>query len=65
LKKAAKYYRMAEKQGVKSVGQSWIWKDKYDDDEDSVDKRRNSAPTDKTSVQGNPKKGRELFRHNT
>lgn len=28
---AARYYRMAEKQGVKSVGLSWIWKEKYDE----------------------------------
>jgi len=30
-KMAARYYRMAERQGVKSVGLSWIWKEKYDD----------------------------------
>ena len=31
VKMAAKYYRMAEKQGVKNVGLSWIWKEKYDE----------------------------------
>lgn len=27
--KAAKYYRMAERQGQGQVGNSWIWKEKY------------------------------------
>ncbi|KAI5809330.1 hypothetical protein BZA77DRAFT_231599, partial [Pyronema omphalodes] len=29
MKKAAKFYRMAEEKGVNMVGNSWIWKDKY------------------------------------
>jgi len=29
-KQAAKYYRLGEKAGTKIVGNSWIWKDKYD-----------------------------------
>ncbi|KAF3483976.1 uncharacterized protein GIQ15_03300 [Arthroderma uncinatum] len=33
LKKAAKYYRMAEKGGMSMVGSSWIYKDKYMEDE--------------------------------
>jgi len=28
-KKAAKFYRMAEAQGNKTLGNSWIYKDKY------------------------------------
>jgi hypothetical protein len=59
---AARYYRMAEKQGVKSVGLSWIWKEKYDEKEgDEVLVRR--AATD----DGSPKKGgKKLFgRKNT
>ncbi|KAL1970457.1 hypothetical protein VTN77DRAFT_4101 [Rasamsonia byssochlamydoides] len=36
LKKAAKFYRMAEAKGMNMVGNSWIYKDKYmSDDEDS------------------------------
>jgi hypothetical protein len=31
LKKAAKYYRMAANQGASVVGNSWIWKTKYDE----------------------------------
>jgi TPR repeat protein len=34
-KMAAKYYRMAEKQGVRNVGLSWIWKAKYDEKDPS------------------------------
>jgi len=39
---AAKYYRMAEKQGVKNVGLSWIWKEKYDekDPRESTSKKK-------------------------
>ncbi|KAJ0387164.1 hypothetical protein COL922a_002776 [Colletotrichum nupharicola] len=29
---AARYYRLAEKNGNKTLGNSWIWKDKYDPD---------------------------------
>lgn len=29
---AAKYYRMAERAGKVEVGNSWVWKEKYDDD---------------------------------
>src|SRR5579859_4390215 len=36
VKLAARYYRMAEKAGVKSVGLSWIWKEKYNEKEESV-----------------------------
>ncbi|KAK6517522.1 hypothetical protein TWF281_004173 [Arthrobotrys megalospora] len=39
LKKSAKYYRMAEENGVSMVGNSWIWKDKYDDEDDKGKKR--------------------------
>jgi hypothetical protein len=49
---AAKYYRMAEKQGVKSVGLSWIWKEKYDEKEGEQDrlspKQVRRAATDET-----------------
>ncbi|PNH34050.1 hypothetical protein VD0004_g9947, partial [Verticillium dahliae] len=27
---AARYYRLAEKNGNKIMGNSWIWKEKYD-----------------------------------
>ena len=63
VKRAARYYRMAEKQGVKSVGLSWIWKEKYDQKEEKdVNGVRRSA----TDEQDTPKKGKKLFgRKNT
>ena len=30
-KEAAKWFRMAEKQGARLVQMQWIWKDKYND----------------------------------
>ncbi|KAF8246008.1 hypothetical protein K440DRAFT_382913 [Wilcoxina mikolae CBS 423.85] len=50
MKKAAKFYRMAEAKGVNMVGNSWIWKDKYLDDEDKAVKMKKAggtAPTGK------------------
>ncbi|EHK40987.1 hypothetical protein TRIATDRAFT_28657 [Trichoderma atroviride IMI 206040] len=37
LKKSAKFYRMAEAKGMSMVGNSWIHKAKYQDDEDTPD----------------------------
>lgn len=37
LKKSAKFYRMAEAKGMSMVGNSWIHKAKYMDDEDAPD----------------------------
>jgi TPR repeat protein len=34
LFKAAKFYRMAENKGQGLVGNSWIWKEKYNDKEE-------------------------------
>jgi TPR repeat protein len=39
LKKSAKFYRMAEAKGVNMVGNSWIWKDKYLDEEEKAVKK--------------------------
>ncbi|CUS10192.1 unnamed protein product [Tuber aestivum] len=39
LKKSAKFYRMAEAKGVNMVGNSWIWKDKYLDEEEKAAKK--------------------------
>src|SRR5271169_1985158 len=64
VKLAARYYRMAEKAGVKSVGLSWIWKEKYDEKVEDLGVRR--AATDESPGQGTPKKGKKLFgRKNT
>jgi len=74
-KMAARYYRMAERQGVKNVGLSWIWKEKYDDVEEekkvAVEKGGNirRSATDETgasSSEGGPKREKSLFgRKNT
>ncbi|OAA73227.1 Tetratricopeptide-like helical [Cordyceps fumosorosea ARSEF 2679] len=36
---AAKYYRRAENAGNKTLGNSWIWKEKYDPDKQKPDKQ--------------------------
>jgi hypothetical protein len=51
-KLAARYYRMAERQGVKNVGLSWIWKEKYDDVDETQkqdEKGRRNTLTDENS----------------
>ncbi|KAI5786401.1 hypothetical protein DFH27DRAFT_615187 [Peziza echinospora] len=49
LKKSARYYRMAESKGVNMVGNSWIWKEKYLDDDarrEIAQKARDQAKKD-------------------
>ncbi|KZF26001.1 hypothetical protein L228DRAFT_242395 [Xylona heveae TC161] len=58
LKKAAKFYRMAESKGMSMVGNSWIYKDKYKDDDDD----RQSRATKKDN---NDKAGRDKSRTRT
>lgn len=43
LKKAAKFYRRAEAKGVSMIGNSWIYKSKYDDEE-VTDEARSRKP---------------------
>jgi TPR repeat protein len=59
IKKAARYYRMAEKQGVKSVGLSWIWKDKYNETED-----RHMSSVGQLHGEETSQKGKKLFGRN-
>lgn len=42
LKKAAKFYRLAAEKGVSMVGNSWIYKDKYNDNDDKNDRKARS-----------------------
>ncbi|KAL2053818.1 hypothetical protein ABVK25_005747 [Lepraria finkii] len=45
LKKAAKYYRMAEAKGMSMVGNSWIYKPKYaDESKDDERQGRGAKP---------------------
>lgn len=43
LKKSAKFYRMAEAKGMSMVGNSWIHKAKYDDNESAPKKDKKKA----------------------
>lgn len=52
MKKAAKFYRMAEGKGVSMVGNSWIWKDKYLDDEDRALKLKKEGGGAKKEKEG-------------
>jgi hypothetical protein len=52
MKKAAKFYRMAEAKGVNMVGNSWIWKDKYLDDEDRAIKQKKEGGGGKKEKDG-------------
>ncbi|KAM0359252.1 hypothetical protein ACHAPZ_004394 [Fusarium culmorum] len=40
LRKSAKFYRMAEAKGMSMVGNSWIYKAKYDDDNESTTSKK-------------------------
>ncbi|KAK9246897.1 hypothetical protein V1506DRAFT_552829 [Lipomyces tetrasporus] len=40
---AAQFYRMAEKAGKEEVGQSWIWKEKYDPTSENMEKHKTQS----------------------
>ncbi|MCJ1306391.1 hypothetical protein MMC25_000033 [Agyrium rufum] len=42
MRKAAKFYRRAEEMGISTIGNSWIHKSKYNDDEPTADRRSRS-----------------------
>ncbi|EHK15762.1 uncharacterized protein TRIVIDRAFT_38220 [Trichoderma virens Gv29-8] len=57
LKKSAKFYRMAEAKGMSMVGNSWIHKAKYMDDEDAPE-----LPADKKKTRARSKsRSRAMF----
>ncbi|PYI00894.1 cell cycle inhibitor Nif1 [Aspergillus sclerotiicarbonarius CBS 121057] len=62
LKKAAKFYRQAEAKGISMVGNSWIYKDKYKDD-DSTSNSRGRGPSGSTpeKKQRSKSRTRSLF----
>jgi hypothetical protein len=47
MKKAAKFYRIAEAAGVSMIGNSWIHKDKYNDDDDRASQRSGRSKEDR------------------
>lgn len=66
LKKAAKFYRRAADKGVSMIGNSWIYKDKYNDDDDKNDSkkprsRKQSTVDDKDTRPRNKSKSRSIF----
>lgn len=57
LKKAAKFYRQAAENGVSMVGNSWIYKSKYDDDEKDDKEAKKSRSSRKQSEEKEREKG--------
>ncbi|KAH0833672.1 putative cell cycle inhibitor Nif1 [Fonsecaea pedrosoi] len=61
LKKAAKFYRMAEAKGVSMVGNSWIHKDKYNDSDEENDSRSRSSRKTSSEKPRSKSKSRGIF----
>ncbi|EAS33723.3 cell cycle inhibitor Nif1 [Coccidioides immitis RS] len=63
LKKAAKYYRMAEAKGMSMVGNSWIYKDKYmgDDEPTLPDANVKSISSSEKQPSRNKSRTRSIF----
>ncbi|RAL02377.1 tetratricopeptide repeat protein [Aspergillus ibericus CBS 121593] len=62
LKKAAKFYRQAEAKGISMVGNSWIYKDKYmDDDSTSTSRGRGPSGSTPEKKQRSKSRTRSLF----
>ncbi|ODH53654.1 hypothetical protein GX48_00072 [Paracoccidioides brasiliensis] len=66
LKKAAKYYRMAESKGMSMVGNSWIYKPKYMSDDDSLPPAPSLySATGQEKKPHNKSRSRSIFGHKT
>ena len=64
LKKAAKFYRQAADKGVNMVGNSWIYKDKYNDSDDKNDQKtrsRKAATNEEKEKPRSKSKTRSIF----
>ncbi|KIW25322.1 uncharacterized protein PV07_08509 [Cladophialophora immunda] len=61
LKKAAKFYRRAEAKGVSMVGNSWIYKEKYNDSEDETEDRSRSYRKTSAEKPRSKSKSRGIF----
>ncbi|KAJ5510137.1 Tetratricopeptide-like helical [Penicillium expansum] len=62
LKKAARFYRMAEAKGMSMVGNSWIYKDKYNETESTGRSRGRNASGEKDKDKDKHKKPRSKSR---
>ncbi|KAJ9655101.1 hypothetical protein H2198_005957 [Neophaeococcomyces mojaviensis] len=61
-KKAAKFYRLAAEKGASMIGNSWIYKSKYDDDgEDEKRARKQSTTEGNNSKKRNKSRTRSIF----
>ncbi|KAH6638049.1 hypothetical protein C7974DRAFT_451255 [Boeremia exigua] len=65
MKKGAKFYRAAEAKGVSMVGNSWIYKDKYNDDATSTSDSRSVRSGRSTKKDNSEKKSRDKSRTRT
>ncbi|KAF2627891.1 hypothetical protein BU25DRAFT_340440 [Macroventuria anomochaeta] len=65
MKKAAKFYRAAEAKGISMVGNSWIYKDKYNDDNTSTSDSRSVRSGRSTKKDNSEKKSRDKSRTRT
>lgn len=64
LRKAAKFYRLAAEKGVSMVGNSWIYKDKYNDNDDKSDRKtrlRKASTNEEKEKPRSKSKTRSLF----
>jgi TPR repeat protein len=65
MKKAAKFYRAAEAKGVSMVGNSWIYKEKYMDDNSTTSDARSVRSGRSTKKDASEKKSRDKSRTRT
>ncbi|KAA8616843.1 TPR repeat SEL1 subfamily [Pyrenophora tritici-repentis] len=65
MKKAAKFYRAAEAKGVSMVGNSWIYKDKYMDDDSTTSDARSVRSGRSATKDHSEKKPRDKSRTRT
>jgi len=64
VKKAARFYRLAADKGVSMVGNSWIYKDKYNDNDDRNDRKtrsRKSSTNEDKEKRRSKSKTRSIF----
>ncbi|KAE8452144.1 hypothetical protein EG329_001611 [Mollisiaceae sp. DMI_Dod_QoI] len=64
LKKSAKFYRQAEAKGISMVGNSWIYKAKYNEDADNS-KKSSESRTGRRSTEKDRVKKRDKSRNRT
>jgi TPR repeat protein len=61
MKKAARFYRQAESNGMSMVGNSWIYKDKYNETEAPSRSRGRNASGEKDKKPRSKSRTRSIF----